>query len=57
MINSGNSGGSALDERMEVIGLPTETIADTGTHGQIGYIRPIWLVPAHWWKLAGVSRP
>src|SRR5262249_53924934 len=57
MINSGNSGGAALDERMEVIGLPTETIADQGTHGQIGYIRPIWLVPEAWWRIAGVTPP
>jgi S1-C subfamily serine protease len=57
MINSGNSGGSALDADMEVIGLPTETISDQGTHGQIGYIRPLWLVPPSWWELARIAPP
>jgi hypothetical protein len=57
MINSGNSGGSALDERFEVIGLPTETISDEDTHGQIAYVRPLWLVPRAWWALADLVPP
>ena len=56
MINAGNSGGAATDERFEVVGLPTETISDEDGHGQIGYIRPLSLVPQAWWETAGVKR-
>lgn len=58
-INSGNSGGGVYDQRFEVIGFATETIGDEGegARGQIGYIRPVWLVPAEWWTKAGVKRP
>jgi hypothetical protein len=56
MINAGNSGGAALDERFELVGLPTETISDEEGNGQIGFVRPIWLVPGEWWQLAGLAR-
>ncbi|RME71050.1 MAG: hypothetical protein D6776_10780, partial [Planctomycetota bacterium] len=55
-INAGNSGGPVLDERFEVIGIATETISDDGGNGQIGYVRPLWLVPEAWWRRAGVDR-
>jgi S1-C subfamily serine protease len=51
MVNSGNSGGAALDERFELIGLPTEFVMDQQGHGQIGWIRPLWLVPEEWWRI------
>ncbi len=58
-INAGNSGGGVYDERFEVVGFATETIGDEGedARGQIGYIRPVWLVPADWWSKAGVAGP
>jgi S1-C subfamily serine protease len=58
-INSGNSGGAACDERFELVGFPTETIGDAseGGRGKIGYVRPLWLVPAAWWERVGVRPP
>jgi hypothetical protein len=57
MINSGNSGGGVFNERHELVGFATETVGDDETQGQIGYARPIWLVPADWWAKAGVAPP
>jgi hypothetical protein len=55
-INAGNSGGPVVNERFELIGIATETISEDGGNGQIGYVRPLWLVPERWWHLAGVER-
>lgn len=54
-IASGNSGGPVLNERYEVIGLATEAISEELGNSQIGYIWPLWLVPADWWRVAGVN--
>lgn len=54
-INSGNSGGAALDEEYRLIGLPTTIIGHDS--GQIGFIHPLWLVPQEWWVEAGVQFP
>jgi S1-C subfamily serine protease len=54
-IASGNSGGPVINERFEVIGIATETISEEFGNSQIGYIWPLWLVPAQWWELAGIE--
>lgn len=54
-IASGNSGGPVLNDRYEVIGLATEAISEELGNSQIGYIWPLWLVPADWWRIAGVA--
>lgn len=54
-IASGNSGGPVLNERYEVIGIATEAISEELGNSQIGYIWPLWLVPADWWRTAGVD--
>ncbi len=56
-INAGNSGGAALDERFELVGFPTETITDEEMNGQIGFVRPLWLIPREWWRIAGAREP
>ncbi|GIW70717.1 MAG: hypothetical protein KatS3mg102_0259 [Planctomycetota bacterium] len=55
-INAGNSGGAVVNERFELVGIATETISEEGGNGQIGYVRPLSLVPAAWWARAGVQR-
>ncbi|MDE3088636.1 MAG: trypsin-like peptidase domain-containing protein [Chloroflexota bacterium] len=40
-INSGNSGGMAINKAGEVIGVPTATLSDKKDIGKIGYVRPI----------------
>ncbi len=55
-INSGNSGGPVLDAHFRLIGIATEVIPEQGGNGQLGYVRPLWLVPAAWWRAAGIER-
>jgi len=56
-INSGNSGGPVVDDRNCLVGLATETVGnDDGGPGQMGYLRPVWIVPTGWWKTAGARR-
>lgn len=45
-INSGNSGGAAIDSFYELIGFPTSTIVEDA--GQLGYITPISMIPEDW---------
>ncbi len=45
-ITVGNSGGAALDAAGRLIGVPSSTV-ESGS-GQIGYVRPIALVPEEW---------
>jgi S1-C subfamily serine protease len=53
VINYGNSGGAALDEDFRLIGLPTVIIGE-GT-GQMGFIHPLNLLPAEWYKYIGAK--
>jgi S1-C subfamily serine protease len=54
-IAAGNSGGPVLNSNYEVIGIATEAISEETGNSQIGYIWPLWLVPADWWSLAGAG--
>mgnify|MGYP001200354312 CR=1 FL=1 len=52
-----NSGGPVVDDRNCLVGLATETVGnDNGGPGQMGYLRPVWIVPTGWWKTAGARR-
>lgn len=50
-INSGNSGGAAIDSFYELIGIPTSTIEDDA--GQFGYITPVSMIPEEWFRYMG----
>ncbi len=45
-INEGNSGGAAVNQKFELIGLPTEIVGNGG--GRIGYITPVSMIPEEW---------
>lgn len=55
-IAAGNSGGPVLNENHELIGLATETISEEFGNSQVGYIWPLWLVPAEWWAMVDAGR-
>jgi len=55
-IAAGNSGGPVLNEKHELIGLATETISEEFGNSQVGYIWPLWLVPAEWWAIVDSGR-
>ncbi|MCK5674450.1 MAG: trypsin-like peptidase domain-containing protein [Spirochaetales bacterium] len=50
-INSGNSGGAAIDSFYELIGFPTSTIEEDA--GQLGYITPVSMIPEDWYQYIG----
>jgi S1-C subfamily serine protease len=50
-INSGNSGGAAIDSFYELIGFPTSTIEEDA--GQMGYITPVSMIPEDWYRYMG----
>jgi S1-C subfamily serine protease len=45
-INSGSSGGAALDEAYRLIGIPTSILGEDA--GQLGYIVPVSAIPDSW---------
>ncbi|MFW6248129.1 MAG: trypsin-like peptidase domain-containing protein [bacterium] len=47
-INSGNSGGAALDVRYRLVGLPTNTVYEDA--GQLAYIVPTAAIPEEWFS-------
>jgi S1-C subfamily serine protease len=49
-ITQGNSGGAALDAQGRLVGVPSSTV-ENGS-GQIGYVRPLELLPEAWRRLA-----
>jgi V8-like Glu-specific endopeptidase len=55
-ISSGNSGGPVLNAEHQLIGLATETISEQFGNSQLGYIYPIWLMPAEWRTIIGQAR-
>jgi S1-C subfamily serine protease len=55
-ISSGNSGGPVLNAEHQLIGLATETISEQFGNSQLGYIYPIWLMPAGWRTIIGQAR-
>lgn len=50
-INSGNSGGAAIDSFFELVGFPTSTIGEDA--GQLGYITPVSMIPGDWLRYMG----
>lgn len=50
-INSGNSGGAAINTYYELIGFPTVTIGEDA--GQLGYITPVSMIPKEWFRYIG----
>ncbi len=50
-INSGNSGGAAINTYYELIGFPTVTIGEDA--GQLGYITPVSMIPREWFRYIG----
>ncbi len=53
-INSGNSGGAAINEFFELVGIPSSVIGEET--GQLGYIHPLSLMPDEWIKIIEESR-
>ncbi len=53
-INSGNSGGAALNDLYELIGIPSSVIGEDA--GQLGYIHPISLIPENWFDIIEQSK-
>ena len=49
LINSGSSGGAAIDDSGRLIGLTTTVIEENA--GQLGYIHPLALVPSGWKRI------
>ena len=50
-INSGNSGGAAINTYYELIGFPTVTIGEDA--GQLGYLTPVSMIPKEWLRYMG----
>lgn len=44
--SQGNSGGSALDSRFNLVGIPTQTVGQG--YGKLGYIYPVSALPTEW---------
>jgi len=49
-ISPGNSGGAALDGDWRLVGVPSATVEDLSGNSQLGYIIPLSMVPAGWWR-------
>ena len=49
LINEGNSGGAGLNDRFELVGLPTLIIGATG--GALGYLHSVDMIPPAWLEL------
>ncbi len=50
-INEGNSGGAAVNDDFELVGLPTQVVGYDA--GQLAYIYPVDLIPQEWRELFG----
>lgn len=50
-INSGNSGGAAINTYYELVGFPTVTIEEDA--GQLGYLTPVSMIPKEWLRYMG----
>lgn len=48
LISYGNSGGTAIDLKGRLIGVPTEILTAKGGSGTMGFVRPVDAVPADW---------
>ncbi|MFY0665737.1 MAG: trypsin-like peptidase domain-containing protein [Natronospirillum sp.] len=47
--SQGNSGGSALDSQLRLVGIPTETVGQG--NGKLGYVYPVLAMPHEWLDL------
>ena len=47
-ISSGNSGGSALDPRFRLIGVPTYVVPEADGNAQVGFIHTLAMLPDSW---------
>ncbi len=50
-INSGNSGGAAINTYYELVGFPTVTIGEDS--GQLAYLTPVSMIPREWYRYIG----
>ena len=48
LLSAGNSGGTTINAKFELAGIPTETLHDPDTMESLSYIRPVQLIPAKW---------
>lgn len=48
-INSGNSGGAAVDAYYQLLGIPTVVIGEDS--GQIAYVTPVSMIPDEWLRM------
>jgi S1-C subfamily serine protease len=53
-INEGNSGGAALNDDFELVGLPTQVVGFDA--GQLAYIYPVGLIPEEWLRTIAAAR-
>jgi S1-C subfamily serine protease len=53
-INSGNSGGSAMDEQFRLVGIPSSVVGEDA--GQLAYIVPVSAIPREWLSIMGIGR-
>ncbi len=53
-INEGNSGGAALNDDFELVGLPTQVVGFDA--GQLAYIYPVSLIPEEWLRTIEAAR-
>lgn len=47
-IAGGNSGGTAVDENYELIGVPTQSQYEEDSNGQVGFLIPVGSIPESW---------
>ena len=55
-LHEGTSGGAVLNDRHELVGVPSETVQEKDAAGQLGFVRPLTLVPPAWRKLIDERR-
>lgn len=51
LVSAGNSGGTTINAKGELCGIPTETLHDPETMEFLSYIRPVQAVPKEWREL------
>jgi S1-C subfamily serine protease len=55
--HSGVSGGTLLNEKGHMVGIPSASITDANYAGGIGFAIPVESIPAEWLRKAGTSLP
>ncbi len=54
-MNYGNSGGAALNQQGELVGVPSSVVNEDA--GQLGYLRPVDSLPAEWRRMIRARQP